>query len=88
MLNVILVFIIICLVIILGIVSAHFKEYKKKIADIQAVYDGDWGPWSEVKYHRYPGGRDMYDGSYVAPYTIPYQDRTHTKTGEYERQTV
>lgn len=88
MLNSALIFVIICLVLILGIVSAHYKNYKKKMSEIKSIYDGDWELWSDIKYLHMPAGRDMYNGEYVPESTRPYQERYHTVTGEYQRRYI
>lgn len=84
MLNSALIFVIICLVLILGIVSAHYKNYKKKTAELQGIYDGEWQKWSDVKMAEMPARQDEYDGSWIPATSLPYQDRYNNLTGEYQ----
>lgn len=87
MFDIFLFFIIFCLLVVLGIVSGNYNHYKKKMRDIQTVYNGDWDKWSEVKVQEFGNFQDI-DGSWVSTSYVNYQDRYHKITGEYERRNV
>ncbi len=84
MFDIFLIFIIFCLLVALGIISGNYNLYKKKMDNLRAIYDGDWGKWSKPTITTTLAQQDMYDGSYIPEREFAYQERYHNVTGEYQ----